>query len=863
MVDSDYPLLVFPTPSTAERDKRQFGGFKQPKHPNVNIQSQRLDRQFSRLAQAMENRRIVLQGNSLGIEPEMVLVIKTVGSNEEFIKAVKKVKGLEWLGEQMLEGIEPEFGFEDARDPNKKLDGRLFLVMSDARALNELQSLRSYWEKNPESSFKRGLAPLKHMFEYVHEIRSWDIEERLEDTGLLENWNESVSSGQETVLFEAELWYRSSLSRRRLVEERIAELVEELGGHIVQGCVIEEISYHAILGRIEVTRISELLQLKETRREIGLLRCDDIMFLRPVGNCAIPFEIDTEESPNVEIPQAVPDTDRTPVVALLDGLPLTGHSLLNGRLIVDDPDDFENSYQARERCHGTAMASLICHGDLEGELKTLQQPVYVRPIMQPRRGFDDWFREFIPDNTLPVDLVHRAVIRLFDGEGEEPPASPGVRVINLSVGDLGRPFLTEMSPWARLLDWLSWKYGVLFVVSAGNHSQPIELNVSQASFQELEFDKAENLFISTIAEDTRNRRLLSPAETLNGLSVGATHNDNSVSTPGFLIEPVSIGMPSVISAHGPGYRRSIKPEVLLPGGRQLLRKCVVPSSEKVVLKPDCSKRMPGQRVATPGQAGALNTTCFTRGTSNAAALASREACFIYDMLQSLRERPENSIPDEFDAVLIKALVVHGSNWDGMFHVFKQALGEIRDSGSTSAFVGRFLGYGQPDFEKVLGGSDQRVTLLGFDKLENGKAAEFSLPLPPCLNSVTLKRRLTITLAWLSPINSLHQNYRVAYLWFNSKNDFAKKRLCADHNAVRRGTIQHEVFEGEDAMAFTDGDQIIVKVNCRNDAGEIVKPVHFGMVVTLEVPEVSLFPIPIYQEVRDRIQIRAQPPIEVG
>ena len=862
MADSDYPLLVFPTPSIAERDKRQFIGIK-PKRPDVKSQNQRLVPQFSRLEQAMENRRIALQDNSLGIEPEMVLVIKTVGSNERFVNAVKKVRGLEWLGEQMLEDIVPEFGFGDAMAPPKTLDGQLFLVMSDTRALKELQSLRSFWERDPDALFTHGLAPLKQVFEYLHEIRPWDVEERLDDTGLLENWNERASIGQETVLFEAELWYRHSTTRRRLVEKRIAQLVAELGGHIVNKCVIDEISYHAILGCIDITGIKELLALKETRRDIGLLRCDDIMFLRPVGNCAVPFEMDAEESPSVEIPPSVPETDRTPIVALLDGMPLTGHSLLKGRVLVDDPDDFESAYQARERCHGTAMASLICHDDLQKKKKTLPRLLYVRPIMQPRRGFDGIFTEVIPDNLLPVDLVHRAVIRLFDGEGEEPPASPGVRVINLSIGDLGRPFLRDMSSWARLLDWLSWKYGILFIVSAGNHLQPIQLNVPEARFQELDSDSEQKLIISAIAEDTRNRRLLSPAETLNGLSIGATHDDGSISTPDFLVEPVSKGLPSVISAHGPGYRRSIKPEILLPGGRQLLSKYAVPSPGKVVLQPARSKRMSGQRVATPGRAGELNTTCNTCGTSNAAALASREACFFYDLLQSLRDRSENLIPNEFDVVLIKAFIVHGSSWDGMFQVFKQALGEDRDSNTFRAFVGRFLGYGRPNFEKVVSGSDQRVNLVGFGTLDDGKAAEFSLPLPPCLLGVAVKRRLTITLAWLSPINSYHQNYRVAYLWFSSRENFGTKRSCADHNAVRRGTIQHEVFEGKDAMAFEDGDQLIVKVNCRKDAGEIIDPVRFGLVVTLDVPEVSLFPIPIYQEVRERIQIRARPPVGVG
>ena len=52
-----------------------------------------------------------------------------------------------------------------------------------------------------------------------------------------------------------------------------------------------------------------------------------------------------EEEQQSELPQG------EPLVALLDGLPLTGHRLLDGRLIIDDPDGYEGEYQAQERVH--------------------------------------------------------------------------------------------------------------------------------------------------------------------------------------------------------------------------------------------------------------------------------------------------------------------------------------------------------------------------------------------------------------------------------------------------------------------------------------------------------------------------------
>ena len=140
MAESDYPILVFPAPALAERARR-FGGGERPKRPGARRQGQRLAPQFRRLQEALANRRLALQGSSLGIDPEQVLVLVTVGPVANFIRAVERVKGLEWLAEYELEDIAPGDGFEDEKDPEKSLGGQLFLMMSDARALAELQSL--------------------------------------------------------------------------------------------------------------------------------------------------------------------------------------------------------------------------------------------------------------------------------------------------------------------------------------------------------------------------------------------------------------------------------------------------------------------------------------------------------------------------------------------------------------------------------------------------------------------------------------------------------------------------------------------------------------------------------------------------
>jgi hypothetical protein len=853
---AEYPLLIFPEPALAERAKRSSGKGK-VRLPSAQRQAGRLSPQFQRLQQAMDRQRLALQGNSLGLQPEQALVLETIGSVDRFINAIKKIPGLEWLGEFEIDDIAPDYGFEDIKDPQKQLKGQLFLVMIDQRALLELQRLFSNWKQDPDAKFPRGLAPLKHSFAHLHTIRPWDAEDRIRETGVFEDWQFRAKHGQEAVPFEAELWFRGNSERRQQAESYLRNIIEALDGEVVQQCVIPQIAYHGVLGRIPIGEHSELLSEIAGLRNFHLLQCEDIMHLRPVGQCAIRVPEDFSET-NVLGEEGQPDLPQgEPIVGLFDGLPLTGHRLLDGRLIVDDPDGYESAYQARERVHGTAMASLICHGDLDEGGGPAGRPVYVRPIMQPHRGFDGNFFEAIPEGVLPVDLVHRAVRRLYEDEGGEPPAAPSVRVINMSVCDRSRPFDRGMSSWARLLDWLSWKYNVLFVVSAGNHPHDIELNVPRADLRNLTAEDREKAVIKATAADTRHRRILSPAETFNGITLAATHADSSTPAPNpNLIDPFArTGLPSTISAQGPGYRRTIKPDILLPGGRQFLSEKLGNAHTRIILKTTRFNSPPGQCVAAPGASGELDRTLHTRGTSNAAALASRWANSLFDVIGRLRTQPGASLPSEYDVVLLKTLLVHGADWGDAGTLYESILKNTQNSRTFKDYVGRFFGYGSANMAKVMVCTDQRVTVLGVGKLDDGEGQEFLLPLPPSLSAVTEKRRLTVTLAWLTPVNSTRQDYRIAHLWFSpkKKNNLVTDRICADYRAVQRGTVQHEVLESAKAVDFQDGDAIAIKVNCRADAGDIPEPIRYALAVTLEVAEGIA--IPVYQEVRDRLRIR--------
>jgi hypothetical protein len=173
-----------------------------------------------------------------------------------------------------------------------------------------------------------------------------------------------------------------------------------------------------------------------------------------------------------------------PMVALFDGLPQEQHPFLAGLLAIDDPDDYTAEYQINDRHHGTAMASLITRGDLLDDSQTLPtHKLYVRPIMKPYPNAGQTSTEFVPETVLIVDSLYKAILRLF--EPAHGSAAPTVKVINLSIGVSSRIFYTMVSPLARLLDWLSFSYRVLFIVSAGNHAEDLSLPIHFDAFKEI------------------------------------------------------------------------------------------------------------------------------------------------------------------------------------------------------------------------------------------------------------------------------------------------------------------------------------------------------------------------------------------
>lgn len=781
-------------------------------------------------------------------------MFETNGPPDEFFAEVAQRPELEWLLEYE-DRVPADDDFRPARERTKPLPAKaaqmlpqfVYMVLFNQVAL---QQLLSYWKAYKDNeTMPSGLGAWSGVFRCLRSIRRWGPVDRLREAGLLQDILESADPDR-MVPVEIELWPRSTEQRRR-TQERLRGEVEASGGRVLDTAEAPEIHYHAMLAELPHGQVQALLQ-----QDVSWVQIDDIYLIRPTPQCATGVDTtDIVEGPPVGASQPAVGE---PIIALLDGLPMENHPHLRGHLIVDDPDGWAAKYQVAHRKHGTAMASLIVRGGNELADPPLEQPLYVRPILQPVQGGLGRVDEVSPRGRLWLDVIHQAVRRILASDVPGGPVAPSVKIINLSVGDQGRPFLCETSPLARLLDWLSWKHQVLFIVSAGNYGDDLP--------RECEDDAR---LVQHVFANRRHRRLLSPGESLNAITVGAVGIDPAPVPPPPNAKPLPSrpDLPAAYSALGRGHRRSVKPDVLMAGGRQLYRpKLPTADAPLSTLNP----QNVGHLIAVPASVGSRPTARLS-GTSNAAALTSRLGGLYAGTIAEVIARGGHGewLEGVPIAVLLKALLVHTAEWRSeAFEFAKRALADWVDPGRAKDELSGLLGYGVLRGERGLVCSPDRATAVGGGHISKEMRIRHRVPIPPSLHLFSGWRRVTVTLAWLSPINSGSRKYRVARLGLElpaeKDTPLGVKASQVHSDATTRGTVQHFVLErpkgSSDIINAGPDDEFEFFVTCAEDGGSLNEPVPYGIAVSLEVEPGK--EIPIYDEVRERLRPRVAVPAAV-
>ena len=177
--------------------------------------------------------------------------------------------------------------------------------------------------------------------------------------------------------------------------------------------------------------------------------------------------------------------------------------------------------------------------------------------------------------------------------------------------------------------------------------------------------------------------------------------------------------------------------------------------------------------------------------------------------------------------------------------------------TTKNNIHKYIGYGIADIEKVKECTKNQVTLIGYGEIKQDQAFMYSIPLPFNFHTQKLSRKLTVTLAYFSPIKPSTMKYREKQVWFtlNDGKNIVGQRDEYDYHAVQRGTLQHEIFVTNEIAVWDENDSLTIKVNCRGDASSTNAdvPIPYAIFATFEMaPE---YEIDVYQKVVDRIHIK--------
>lgn len=838
---SSRPILVG-APERARAFRPTGGGSAAVTTPGPGRQAARLHARVTGLLDAFGSGAVTVDDALPVGDPELVVVFEVIDSQRDVITAAEALR-IEILVE-VEDEVSPDDDFPRIRQDGSPSGSTvpvvscLHAMCASREAATELVALWNRWIADGRLGQPYG--GLADLFAHLRDVRPWGPADRLRVQGVAERLDGMLDDQQ--IPIEIELWFRNSRDTRAEARQRVADLVAAAGGTVLRDVVLPQIRYHGLAIQLPVPAVRHLVARRYD--DVALVKAPDVLYLRTAGQIVDDPSDDVVEHPGSAL-ESHPSGD--PVICLLDGVPLANHDLLGGRVNVWDPDDLAArplSTAANLR-HGTAMASVLVWGDLSAGEFPMARPLLVRPILTPSTATDPPIEE-LPEGALAPDLTWRVFRELFEGVDGEPPVAPNAVIVNLSVGDQAMPFDVLPSAWARAVDWLSHQYGALVVVSAGNHRALPVPGISAVDLEALGGEERRTAIRTAMYDQAGSRRLLSPAESLNALTVGAIHHDEAGKVPiGYRIDPGDgADMVHPLGALGRGQRRAVKPDLATPGGRSYL---VTHPGAGNTLRWMPSPLGPGIKVAASSGSRTTNGATFVAGTSPAAALVSRRAGQIHDLLESLEGWPRSASRSQ-RAVAIKALLAHGASWP--------------DLRCEPLAPERVWGYGTVARDLTRGCSENEATVIFLGQLQANQEQRLVIPLPAGLQQVGIKQ-VTATLAWLSPINPSHRQYRRAKLSFSKPQGLVPaddlKNQGIDHHVAQRGTVQQQTYETTRASTADRGKPFILTIKCVEQAGGLGgRSVDYAVALSLWVaPELG---VDVYEQVRTdlRAVTRIQP-----
>ncbi|WP_256724393.1 S8 family peptidase [Xanthomonas oryzae] len=330
---------------------------------------------------------------------------------------------------------------------------------------------------------------------------------------------------------------------------------------------------------------------------------------------------------------------------------------------------------------------------------------------------------------------------------ELKPPGLGCKIFNLSLGNSNAPYDgTHVRGLAYILDVLSRKHDILFVVATGNFSGSEDPPVPVASWRD-EYPK--------YLLDEKSI-IIDPAPALNVLTVGsvARHNatyDSQRYPEIYQLSPASENQPSPFTRHGPSVKGALKPELVAHGGNLA---CPMHFQNQ-----QWRAEMRGLGVLTMNHQFQGNTLFKeTSGTSFAAPYITH-----------LAGRLLNEYPSASANMLRAMLVNHASQSDVVEATFNKSMRENYKSNKSTyqREISRDVGgYGRVNESDLFRSSDHCVVLMCEESIEKDGCQFYELPLPSSyLRRARGLRELSVTLAHSPAVRTTRLDYVATQISF--------------------------------------------------------------------------------------------------
>jgi hypothetical protein len=795
-----------------------------------------------------------MQADPEGLAPDRIVVFETNASVTNILKAAK-LAGFQHFQELAADDQE-EDDDESTATSERERPTALYVGLPNEASVQKLVRLYRNWKESRDQP--RNLGPFNELFKRLIDVRLWGPRDRLTEDDLEILRAQAASAPNDPVLLEVEFWPM----RRPRDTAPIIAAAHALGAGLVDQSRIDEQDfwYQALLFEIPTEHAASVI---EGLRDGPLGRAEDVYTISPANHAQSPV---MEPARPDETPTTAPlSADAQIRAVLIDGAAIANHPLLRGGVVMEDMFEHESLAAVQDRRHATAMASVILRGDLRDGGAPLNARLLNIPLLIDGAG-----NARANPRKLLLDQVHRALKRALLGDNEGAASAPDAFVVNLSIGVANRVYANRISGLARLIDWWAEKHGVLFVIAAGNTTEPLLVRgLDSVAFEQLDAPERAKHAALALLDAAPRRALLAPAECINGLTVGATATSSAPANPHgtSVFHPFDgPGAPSVISRSGFGARGALKPDILAPGGRPRAR--VAPTSSDTRLSVQDVHTQEDALVAAAPPLGPISAGIGpTYGTSPAAAAATRTALQIIEGLESEDGAYPDGLPRRDRALIAKALLTQSAQWgdpgSAICDAIKFRTPDVKWSRQRKE-AARLIGLGAADPVRAVASDDHRVTCVGFGRVAPDKAVIFTAPLPEDLNASLAPRRVVITLAWFSPVSPWRSKLSLARLQADiaGAENFAvgAAELLGANEAVlapppyfgRRGSVWTGCYEGKRAVAIGPESKMDIRVSCFADA-VVEAPLRFAIAVTFETEA----GVPIYAGVAQRLRPREQ------